>query len=159
MMGEPVEEEEGSKEEGRDLAAEDAEKGLIQVKGSEPKGAAKKRVTYLQRNGLFDVEQTKGASRKPYGKILRSVLVGPGKYFNLDYVAISEKKDGREDQWNRSWSYTIGDETYSYEKGESCANLGLPWRLLKRHYPELFKNLLVIPVSYTHLTLPTILLV
>ena len=40
--------------------------------------------------------------------------------------------------------------THEYEKGESCGNLGLPWRLLKRHYPELFKNVLVLqqPAAY-----------
>ena len=105
MKGELLEEEEDSKF--RDMAAEDAEKGLIQIKGSEPKGASRKRVTYLQRNGLFDVEQTKEVSKKPYGKILRSVLVAAGNYFNLDYVAISEDAKGKGDVWNRDWSYTI----------------------------------------------------
>ena len=78
------------------------------------------------------------------------MLVTGGQYFNLDYVSISPPESGKPDVWNRDWSYTIGEETTTYEKGQSCGNLGIHWRTIKRYKPELFKHFLLLqqPAAY-----------
>ena len=83
-----------------------------QVRGTEAKGAHKKRVTLLHRATLHGVCQ-RGSPSRPQGKQEKLVLIIPGKHGCSTFI--SQNENGV-DVWNRDWEYEYCGKLQSITK-------------------------------------------
>ena len=116
--------------------------GVVQVRGTMAKGADKRRITVMPRMVLKNVVQGRSEEKRrmPAGRMERMVVVVPGEHCCLDFVEFDAKDRA---VWNRDWEYEYNGEQHQYMKGELCGARMKAYVLLKKQYPELFKNLLV----------------
>ena len=114
--------------------------GMHQQRGVEGKGEDKRRITVLHRMLLDNVVQTEGKRKMPSGRLSRTAVVLPGNYLNVDYFDIGE--DGHA-YWNRDWSIEVDGDLKEYAKGEPIGNLGAPLQAVKKAFPELCKQFLI----------------